>query len=118
MVKIRPHQLNHRAYFGTVKQTTNPNTGAPLKIFVESFALWAEFRTRTTTQMFAARQAGMDETRTIAVRRNPDLDDQLRVKLDSSKDLYRIVNISHDDTNNYLAFDFVTLEKSDAIKGG
>ncbi|MUV40586.1 phage head closure protein [Levilactobacillus brevis] len=117
MVKIRPHQLNHRAHFGTVKQATNPNTGAPRKAFVESFSLWAEFRTRSTSQLFAARQAGMDETRTIAVRRSPDLDEQLRVTLDSGKDMYRIVNISHDDTNNYLAFDFVTLEKTDAVKG-
>lgn len=117
MVKIKPHQLNHRAHFGTVKQTTNPNTGAPRKAFVESFALWAEFRTRTMNQLFAARQAGMDETRTIAVRHNTGLDEQLRVTLDSDKTMYKIVNISHDDTNNYLAFDFVTLEKTDAVKG-
>ena len=117
MVKIRPHQLNHRAHFGTVKQTTNPNTGAPRQAFIESFSLWAEFRTRTMSQLFAAHQAGMDETRTIAVRHNIDLDNQLRVILDSDKTMYRIVNISHDDTNNYLAFDFVTLEKSDVVKG-
>lgn len=116
MVKIRPHQLNHRANFGTIKEELNPNTGSNSKIFVSEFALWCAFRTRTINQMFAAKAAGLEDTRTIAVRHNPKVIETYRVQIDG--DLYKIENISPDDTNGFMTFDFITLSKITGVKGG
>ncbi len=115
-MKIRPHQLNNRLEFGKIIEVTNPNTGFPVKAFKAEFSLWGAFRTRTLNQLFAANQAGLQDTRTIAVRHNTKLNDELRVRINS--DIYRIVNISPDDTNGFLAFDFITVEKIDGLKGG
>ena len=115
MVKIRPHQLNHRADFGTIESVINPNTGGSTKQFVSQFSLWCAYRTRTLNQMFAAKQAGLSDTRTIAVRHNEDINDALRVRLDGQT--YKIVDISPDDTNGFMTFDFITISKNDGIKG-
>ncbi|GAY74348.1 phage head closure protein [Lentilactobacillus kosonis] len=115
MVKIKPHQLNNRAEFGTIDEQVNPNTGANRKAFVPQFTLWCAIRTRTLNQMFAAKSAGLEDTRTIAVRHNQHIVEELRVRLNG--EVYRIVNISPDDSNNFIAFDFITLTKTDGVKG-
>lgn len=112
-MKITPANLNHRAEFGTIETTTNQNTGGQQREFVSKFSLWCSYRTRTVNQLFAAETAGMSDTRTIAVRHNLEVNNSLLVKLDGKT--YKIVNISPDDSNNYIAFDFLTLLDNEKV---
>lgn len=112
-MKITPSSLNHRAVFGSIKSVTNENTGGQQRKFIPAFKLWCAYRTRTLNQMFSAKEAGMIDTRTIAVRSNSNINEMLCVQLDDG--LYKIDNISPDNSNRYISFDFVILSKIEKV---
>lgn len=108
-----PSDFNKKVEFGTVKSTTNPNTGANIFAFVPSFTLHYKPHTRTLNQQYLAIQASLSDTKVIVIRHNKNVTEALKVRL--NKVVYDIVSISPDENFGFNKYDFVTIRKSTKV---
>lgn len=108
-----PSDFKNKAEFGTVKSTTNPNTGANIFAFVPSFTLHYKPHTRTLNQQYLATQASLSDTKVIVVRHNNSVTDALKVRLNGI--VYDIVLLSPDENHGFNRYDFVTIRKSTKV---
>lgn len=108
-----PSDFNKKVEFGTVKSTTNPNTGANIFAFVPSFTLHYKPHIRTLNQQYQATQASLQDSKVIVIRHNKSVTEALKVRL--NKVVYDIVSISPDDNFGFNKYDFVTIRKSTKV---
>lgn len=108
-----PSDFNKKVEFGTVKSTTNQNTGANIFAFVQSLTLHYKPHTRTLNQQYLAIQSGLSDTNVIVIRHNKSVTEALKVRL--NKVVYDIVSINPDENFGFNKYDFVTIRKSTKV---
>ena len=100
--------FNKKAYFYVTKSVHNPHTGANSSQLVLALTLWCMPYTRGIVQQSGLTPEQLDQP-IIIVRHNPKITAQMQVKYDDRT--YSIVNISPDDTNQIITYDYLTLKK-------
>ena len=114
-VKYSPYLFNEIADFGVTKTTTNPYSGVNEPTFVKSFSLHVYPQKRTLDMQYRSLGTNYVNAITLVVRHNNRLNDQLRVKYKGEE--YKILNISSDDSANYMTYDFLTLQNVKELGG-
>ncbi|MFT8557890.1 phage head closure protein [Liquorilactobacillus hordei] len=112
--KYTPSQMAKTADFGSVKSVQNKFSKAYIPTFVKQFTLHYAPVKRTLTQTIMLAETTLADSKIIAVRHNPKLEESMKVQI--GKDTYSIEDISIDETNEYITYDFVTISK--VKKGG
>lgn len=111
--KLTPAAFNKQADFGTVTTKVNLNTGTNnQKVFKPELILWCAPYTRSLNQSYLLAPE-LQNTIVIVVRHNSKINDALKVNYQGT--LYSIADLSIDDSNTYIAYDYVTLRK--IVKG-
>lgn len=108
-VKYQPYLFNVIADFGDVKSTTNRHTGMQVPHFVRKFSLHVYPQKTTLNRLFAQFGTQYQDSITLVIKHNPAVHDKLKVKYQGT--LYKIINISVDDSANYQTYDFLSLQK-------
>ena len=114
-IKYSPYLFNEIADFGVTKTTTNPYSGVNEPTFVKSFSLHVYPQKRTLDMQYRSLGTNYANAITLVVRHNNRLNDQLRVKYKGEE--YKILNISSDDSANYMTYDFLTLQNVKELGG-
>lgn len=105
---LAPANFNRKAQFGTVKSVLNTNTGGYNDSFVAQLSLWCAARTRTLTQQYQIENTELNDTIIITIHHNSKVNSSMRVVYQGKQ--YSIVDISSDDSNQYMTYDFVTMK--------
>lgn len=106
-VKYSPYLFSEVADFGVTKTITNPYSGVNEPSFVKSFSLHVYPQKRSLDMQYRALGTSYQNAITLVVRHNPKINDQLHVRYKGEE--YAIINISSDDSANYLTYDFLIL---------
>lgn len=106
--KFLPSMFNKKVEFGTIQNVANDNTGDYDSKFVSQFNLWCYPQKRTLTQQYQLLGIQLEDTTVLIVRHNPSITKQLKVKY--ADRYYNILNISSDDSLNYMAYDYLTVK--------
>ncbi|CUQ99430.1 phage head-tail joining protein [Lactobacillus phage EV3] len=114
-VEYSPYLFNEIADFGVTKTVTNPYSGVNESSFVKSFSLHVYPQKRTLNMQYRSLGTDYDKAITLVVRHNNRLNNKLRVKYKGEE--YTILNISSDDSANYMTFDFLTLRNVKELSG-
>lgn len=105
---ISIYSLNKKAIFCTTAVVHNPKTGVNKEQLVPAFTLWCMPYTRTIGQQASLAPEQLDQP-IIVVRHNRQITAQMKVKYDGID--YNIANISPDDINQIITYDYITLKK-------
>ena len=114
-VEYSPYLFNEIADFGVTKTVTNSYSGVNEPNFVKSFSLHVYPQKRTLDMQYRSLGTNYANAITLVVRHNNRLNDQLRVKYKGEE--YKILNISSDDSANYMTYDFLTLQNVKELGG-
>ena len=114
-VEYSPYLFNEIADFGVTKTVTNPYSGINEPSFVKSFSLHVYPQKRTLDMQYRSLGTNYVNAITLVVRHNNRINDQLRVKYKGEE--YKILNISSDDSANYMTYDFLTLQNVKELGG-
>lgn len=109
--------FNQRIEFMTVKPVINDLTGDTVEKPVTLFSCWCAPQRRTMSQQFQLTGLGLEDTLTVAIRHNSNVSKAILAKY--KNETYEVVSISPDDTNNYMAYDYVVIrKKKGSMKNG
>lgn len=114
-VEYSPYLFKEIADFGVTKTVTNPYSGVNESSFVKSFSLHVYPQKRTLDMQYRSLGTDYDKAITLVVRHNNRLNNQLCVKYKGEE--YTILNISSDDSANYMTYDFLTLRNVKGLGG-
>lgn len=115
--KLLHSSFNRKIEFMTVKPIINDLTGDTEEKPIVLFSCWCAPQKRTMTQQFQLTGLGLDDTLTVAIRHNDEV--RKAILAVYKKQIYEVVSVSPDDTNNYLAYDYVVIrKKKGAVKHG
>lgn len=114
-VEYSPYLFNEIADFGVTKTVTNPYSGVNESSFVKSFSMHVYPQKRTLDMQYRSLGTDYDKAITLVVRHNNRLNNQLCVKYKGEE--YTILNISSDDSANYMTYDFLTLRNVKELGG-
>jgi SPP1 family predicted phage head-tail adaptor len=107
--RYQPYQFRKIADFGAIKSVSDPQTGVNVPTFVKQFRLHYAPIKRTLTQQYELVGTELQDTIIIAIRHNKDVQESMQVQI---KDMaYTILNLSLDESNSYITYDFLTLKK-------
>ncbi|WP_419154097.1 phage head closure protein [Weissella viridescens] len=112
--KYASYEFNRKAKFGEMKSVQNENTGAQVKTFVPLFSLYYAPVRRGLSLESQLEGTKFENTITIVIRHQAKVSDAMLVELDGVQ--YSIVNVESDDTNKYVAYDFVILKRIEKRK--
>lgn len=86
-------------------------TGAGINVtsFVPTYSLHFKQQKRTLTQQYTLVGTRLDNSITIIVRHDDRNTDQQQARI--SNTIYNIADVSPDDSNNYIKYDYLTLIK-------
>lgn len=107
--RLKPSDFNRKAEFGDLKSVKNPNTGGYKKEFVKRFSLWFATRTRTISQQVSLVGTEWENTKVIVTHHKEEIEDIQLVKI--GKAIYDVVSYSPDESNKYIAYDYITLKR-------
>lgn len=108
MAKFKVADFSHKVDLGSPQSHT---TGAGLNItsFVPAYSLHFKQQKRTLTQQYTLVGTRLDNSITIIVRHDARNIEQKQARLDGI--VYDISDISPDDSNNAIRYDYLTLIK-------
>jgi len=111
MVKplFKPSDLNVKVSFTTVKTVTNQNNGNSVKKPVTLFTKWGAYKRRTINQQYTILGTTTEDSIVIGVRHDNSINKTLGITIDNVN--YQILDISSDESNNYLTYDLITIKK-------
>lgn len=113
----KPHELNKVAQLGTTDFKRNELTGVNLPTFVPQFTkIHYTAIKRTIEQKVGILGTELEHTIMIVVRHNPEFEDMEKVKVANGTE-YDIVDVSADDSDNYITYDIITMRKSEKVEG-
>ncbi|OQQ80914.1 phage head closure protein [Ligilactobacillus salivarius] len=107
--KLLHSSFNQRIEFQTVSFVADDLTGDTVEKPVTLFSCWCAPQRRTMSQQFQLTGLGLDDTLTVAIRHNDKVQEAALAKY--KNETYEVVSISPDDTNNYMAYDYVVIRK-------
>ncbi|QLQ50956.1 phage head closure protein [Lactiplantibacillus plantarum] len=105
--KLGPASFNRKIEIGTTKTIQNPINSMSKQSFVSEFSLWCAPYTRVISKSYQLTTEQLDEV-VVVIRHNGAV--KQGVKCQYQSNLYSVVNDSVDDSNNYLAYDYLTLK--------
>ena len=105
--KLSPASFNRKIEIGTTKTVQNPVNGTSKQTFVVTASLWCAPYTRSIAFSYQLTAEQLDEV-IVVIRHNGAV--KQGVKCQYQSNLYSVVNDSVDDSNNYLAYDYLTLK--------
>lgn len=106
---FKPSDLNLRVNFTTTQSVPSPVNGSITKKQVTLFTKYGAFKTRTLTQNYNVVGTDLSDTLVIGVKHDERINKTLGITIKGVN--YQILDISPDDSNNYIAFDLVTVKK-------
>lgn len=109
MATFKSSDFNKKVTFGEVKSVKNPNTGSTQQKFVPALNLWYATKTRTLNQQYQLQGTSLENTNVIIVRHHAALVGFKVAQINEV--MFDIVQISPDESNNYITYDFVTLKR-------
>lgn len=112
--KFLPSLFNKKIQVGTIKSVENDNTGDYDETFVPKMTLSAYPQKRSINQTYKLLNTDFEDSIVLIVRHNSALNNQLKVIYNG--DQYDIINISSDDSLNYMAYDYLTVKFSKKVK--
>ncbi|MYV00137.1 phage head closure protein [Lactobacillus plantarum] len=105
--KLTPASFNHKLEIGTTKTVQNPINGTSKQIFIVTASLWCVPYTRSIASSYQLTAEQLDEV-VVVIRHNSTVKKGIKCQYQGS--LYSVVNDSMDDSNSYLAYDYLTLK--------
>lgn len=106
---FKPSDLNVKVQFTTSKTVVNPNNGNSTKKPVTLFTKWGAYRRRTLNQQYQAIGTTVEDSIVIGVRHDDAIIKTLGITINNIN--YQIIDISSDESNNYLTYDLITIKK-------
>lgn len=111
----KPYELNKIAQLGTTESVRNEFTGANLPTFISQFSkIHYTSIKRTIDQKVGILGTALENTVMIVVRHNPEFENMEKVIVANGTE-YDIVDVSSDDTNQYITYDIITMKKSEKV---
>ncbi|MYY21828.1 head-tail adaptor protein [Lactobacillus salivarius] len=107
--KLLHSSFNQRIEFQTVSFVVNDLTGDTVEKPVTLFSCWCAPQRRTMSQQFQLTGLGLEDTLTVAIRHNSNVSKAILAKY--KNDIYEVVSFSPDETNNYMAYDYIVIRK-------
>lgn len=111
--KLLPSMFNKRIEFGTVKSVEDDNTGDYKETFVSQFSLWAYPNKRTLNQQYQLLGTNLTDTIVLIIRHNSNVNDSLKLKYNGQQ--YDILDVSSDDSLNYMSYDYLTVKLTSKV---
>lgn len=105
--KLTPASFNRKLQIGTTKTVQNPINGTSKQTFVITASLWCAPYTRSIASSYQLTAEQLDEV-VVVIRHNSTVKEGIKCQYQG--DLYSVVNDSMDDSNAYLAYDYLTLK--------
>lgn len=106
---FNPSDLNRQVDFTTTKTVISPVNGSPSKKPVTLFTKWGAIRRRNLTQQYVVIGTTVEDSIVIGVAHDSRITKALGVTLAGVN--YQILDISPDETNNYLTYDLITIKQ-------
>lgn len=106
---FKPSELNKQVDFTTIKTVTSPVNGSQVKKPVTIFTKWGAIRRRNLTQQYSVIGTTIEDSIVIGVAHDSRITKTLGVTLAGVN--YQILDVSPDETNNYLTYDLITIKK-------
>ncbi|MBF7115176.1 phage head closure protein [Pediococcus pentosaceus] len=108
-MKFKPSDFNRRIAFGKTKDELDKSGNFYVSTLMPELSLWCAPRTRTLNQQYQIMKTELEDTIIVVIRHNPKVNETYEAEY--RDELYDIVSISTDDTNQTFAYDFITLKK-------
>lgn len=108
-MKLKPSDFNRRITFGKTKDKLDKSGNFYVPKLIPELSLWCAPRIRTLNQQYQIMKTELEDTIIVAIRHNPKINETYNAEY--RDELYNIVSISTDDTNQTFAYDFITLKK-------
>lgn len=105
--KLTPASFNRKLQIGTTKTVQNPINGTSKQDFVVTASLWCAPYTRSIASSYQLTAEQLDEVM-VVIRHNSTVKEGIKCQYQGN--LYSVVNDSMDDSNSYLAYDYLTLK--------
>lgn len=105
---FKPSDLNLRVNFTTFKSVPSPINGSITKQNVILFTKFGAFKTRTLSQNYNIVGTTLENTLVIGVKHDERINKTLGITVKGVN--YEILDISPDESNNYIAYDLVTVK--------
>lgn len=106
---FKPSDLDKQVDFTTSKTVISPVNGSPTKKPVVLFTKWGAIRRRNMTQQYAVIGTTIEDSIVIGVAHDSRITKALGVTLGGIN--YQILDVSPDETNNYLTYDLITIKQ-------
>ncbi len=107
-MKLKPSDFNRRIAFGKTKDVLDKSGNFYIPELIPELSLWCAPRTRTLNQQYQIMKTELEDTIIVVIRHNPKVNETYTAEY--RDELYDIVSISTDDTNQTFAYDFITLK--------
>ncbi|MBF7125827.1 phage head closure protein [Pediococcus pentosaceus] len=108
-MKLKPSDFNRRIVFGKTKDELDKSGNFYVPTLIPELSLWCAPRTRTLNQQYQIMKTELEDTIIVVIRHNPKVNETYEAEY--RDELYDIISISTDDTNQTFAYDFITLKK-------
>jgi SPP1 family predicted phage head-tail adaptor len=109
MALIRdPSRLNRRIEFDSMQSYETPQ-GVSKEKLSPIFTVWGAVYNRTINQQYKLVGTKLEDTLTIIIRHNKQVNNQMVIKLDNQQ--YNIVDIKPDESEQPIAYDVLTLKE-------
>ncbi|MBS0937045.1 phage head closure protein [Lactiplantibacillus plantarum] len=105
--KLTSASFNRKLQVGTTKTVQNPINGTSKQTFVVTTRLWCAPYTRSIASSYQLTAEQLDEV-VVVIRHNSTVKEGIKCQYQGN--LYSVVNDSMDDSNSYLAYDYLTLK--------
>lgn len=115
-MKLKPSDLNQRIQIGTTKDVLDESGNFYSPQFLPELTLWCAPRTRTLTQQYQIMKTELEDTILVVIRHNPKVNDGYVAKYRG--ELYDIVAVSDDESNQLITYDIITLRKIKKVGSG
>lgn len=108
--KFKPSDFSHIIWIGNPQSHT---TGAGINVtsFHLNYFLHCKQQKRTLTQQYSLIGTRLDNSITMITRHDARNIVYKQAQLDTDRTVYNIVDVSTDDSNDYIRYDYLTLVK-------
>lgn len=106
---FKPSDLDKQVDFTTIQTVISPVNGSSSKKPVTLFTKWGAIRRRNLTQQYAVIGTTIEDSIVIGVAHDSRINKSMGVTLAGVN--YQILDVSPDESNNYLTYDLITIKK-------
>ncbi|WP_331205191.1 phage head closure protein [Limosilactobacillus reuteri] len=108
-------RLNHLIEFGVTDTVPTDTIEGSKEVFVPKQKLHCAFYQRSLTQQYQLLGTKLNGTIIVAVRSQYHVKDDQLARIDDGPTVYKIVNISRDDSHTPIRYDLITLQNIEKV---